>query len=129
MKELVTALCSDECAGRVPGSAGGRLARKLVIDAFRGAGLDPSEQPIPEHGGANVLALIPGQLDRFVIVSAHYDHIGASREGIYRGADDNAAAVAILVDVAARLTARRPDGRGVLFFLPSATRLRARASP
>jgi Zn-dependent M28 family amino/carboxypeptidase len=34
---------------------------------------------------------------------------------VYRGADDNAAAVAILVEVARALTARRPDGRGVIF--------------
>jgi Zn-dependent M28 family amino/carboxypeptidase len=114
MRDLVTALCSDECAGRAPGTAGGRLARGFVIDALRSAGLDPFEQWIPAHGGANVLATIPGRIDRWVLVAAHYDHLGVTRDGIYRGADDNAAAVAILVDVAARLAAHRPDGRGVI---------------
>ncbi|HZF56342.1 MAG TPA: M28 family peptidase, partial [Polyangiaceae bacterium] len=33
---------------------------------------------------------------------------------IYRGADDNAAAVAILVDVAQAIAQRRPAGRGVI---------------
>jgi Zn-dependent M28 family amino/carboxypeptidase len=33
---------------------------------------------------------------------------------VYWGADDNAAAVAILADVAAALASKRPDGRGVL---------------
>ncbi|HWU90138.1 MAG TPA: M28 family peptidase, partial [Kofleriaceae bacterium] len=114
MKALVHALCSDVCAGRVPGTPGGRLARRHVIDALRAAGLDPFEQLIPRHGGANVLAAIPGQIDRWVIVGAHYDHLGAGGGRIYRGADDNAAAVAILVEVAARLAADRPGGRGVL---------------
>lgn len=114
MRELVTALCSDECAGRAPGTAGGRLARGFVTDALRTAGLDPFEQAIPRHGGANVLATIPGSEDRWVLVAAHYDHLGSTPSGIYRGADDNAAAVAILVEVAARLAARRPDGRGVI---------------
>jgi hypothetical protein len=114
VRELVAALCSDECAGRAPGTEGGRLARGHVVAALRAAGLDPREQLIPAHGGANVLATIPGRIDRWVVVGAHYDHLGATGKRIFRGADDNAAAVAILVDVAARLTADRPDGRGVL---------------
>ena len=114
MRELVAALCSDACAGRAPGTAGGRLARAHVIEALRGAGLDPFEQTIATHGGANVLATIPGAIDRWVLVAAHYDHLGTTSEGIYRGADDNAAAVAIVVEVAAQLAARRPDGRGVI---------------
>jgi Zn-dependent M28 family amino/carboxypeptidase len=114
VKQLVNALCSDECAGRAPGTPGGRRARRLVVDALRAGGLDPFEQPIPRHGCAIVLAALPGAIDRWVIVGAHYDHLGASGGKVYRGADDNAAAVAILVEVAARLAASRPGGRGVL---------------
>ena len=54
MKALVEALCSDECAGRAPGTPGGDAARRVVRDAMRAAGLDPIEQRIPT--GANVLA-------------------------------------------------------------------------
>ncbi|MDO9016091.1 MAG: M28 family peptidase [Deltaproteobacteria bacterium] len=114
-RSLVEALCSDACAGRRPGTPGGLLARSLVVDALRAAGLDPTEQPAPGCGGANVVATIPGEIDRWVLVGAHYDHLGASGKVIYRGADDNAASVGILVDVARALTARRPDGRGVIF--------------
>jgi len=114
MRELVASLCSDECAGRAPGTPGGRLARQYVVEALRAAGLDPREQPIPAHGGANVLAALPGAIDRWVVIGAHYDHLGMQGKRIFRGADDNAAAVAILVEVAARLAAQRPDGRGVL---------------
>jgi nitrate reductase gamma subunit len=39
VKQLVSALCSDECTGRAPGTPGGRLARRHVIDALRAAGL------------------------------------------------------------------------------------------
>lgn len=114
MRNLVEALCSDECAGRAAGTKGGRLARGLVVDALRGAGLDPSEQPVPRARGANVLAVIPGELDRFVLVAAHYDHLGTEGGVIYRGADDNAASIAVVVEVARRLAADRPRGRGVI---------------
>jgi len=46
MKELVDALCSDECAGRAPGTAGGVEARRLVVQALREAGLSAREQEI-----------------------------------------------------------------------------------
>ena len=112
MRTIVEALCSDECAGRAPGTPGGKAARRIVMDAFREAGLSPVEQPI--EVGANVLAALPGKSDRWVILAAHYDHIGTTGKNIYRGADDNAAAVAIMIDVARALPRETLD-RGILF--------------
>lgn len=106
-------MCSDLCAGRAPGTPGGISARLVVVEALRARGLHVSEQPIPRIGGANVLAALPGQSDRWVLVAAHYDHLGAHDGAMFRGADDNAA-VAILVEVAAALARERPAGRGVL---------------
>lgn len=114
MKDLVEALCSDECAGRAVGTPGGLLARDLVVRAFADAGYETELQPIPALGGANVIARLPGEIDRWVVVAAHYDHLGEGAAGIYRGADDNAAAVAILVEVARSLRGGRCR-RGVLF--------------
>src|SRR5262245_7815111 len=68
MRRLVEALCSDECAGRAPGTPGGLAARRIVMDAFREAGLAPQEQKI--LAGANVLATVPGATDRWVMVAA-----------------------------------------------------------
>lgn len=114
MRNLVEDLCSEECAGRAPGTPGGAAARRVVVRALRGAGLDPFEQDVPGCRGANVLAKIEGETGRYVVVGAHFDHLGKQGKKVYRGADDNAAAVAILVEVAARLAAKRPDGRGVV---------------
>lgn len=115
MRELVEALCSDECAGRAAGSEGGRAARAIVLEAMRGVGLDPAVQAVPGCGGANVLAALPGDVGRWIVVAAHYDHLGTIGRDVFRGADDNAAAVAVLIEVARGLVARRPGGRGVLF--------------
>lgn len=114
MRALVEALCSDECAGRATGTAGGDAARHLVRDAFREVGLDAIEQAVPRARGGNILATIPGAIDRYVLVAAHFDHLGKSGGAIFRGADGIAAAVAILVEVGKRLAAARPDGRGVI---------------
>jgi Zn-dependent M28 family amino/carboxypeptidase len=106
-------LCSPACAGRRPGTAEGLAARKVVIAAMRDAGLDPFEQPVHGCGGANVLAKIAGDDARWVVVGAHYDHLGKQGNDVYWGADDNAAAVGVLVDVG-RALARERAGRGVI---------------
>jgi Zn-dependent M28 family amino/carboxypeptidase len=69
---------------------------------------------MPLVRGANLVATIPGDTDRYVLVAAHYDHLGGDHRRFYAGADDNAAAVAILVEVARGLAQNRADGRGVI---------------
>src|SRR6185369_3675116 len=114
MRTLVEELCSERCAGRAPGTPGGREARAVVTRALRDAGLDPHEQPVPGCNGANVIATLPGSVDRWVLVGAHFDHLGTRGGTIFHGADDNAAAVAILVETARALAANRAEGRGVI---------------
>jgi Zn-dependent M28 family amino/carboxypeptidase len=113
MMPLIEALCSPACAGRRPGTPGGDAARALVLDALRGAGLDPREQRVEACGGANVLATIRGDVERYVLVGAHFDHLGTIGREVFHGADDNAAAVAVLVEVAREL-AHEHAGRGVI---------------
>jgi Zn-dependent M28 family amino/carboxypeptidase len=118
VEALVCELCSEDCNGRRTGTPGGLRAREIVRDAFRHAGLDPGEQRIGATPGANLVAKIPGDVDRWVLVAAHYDHLGPARPGFeghyYAGADDNAAAVAIMIEVARALATNRAPGRGVI---------------
>lgn len=115
MRALVDELCSDACAGRKAGTEGGRLARSHVVNALRAVGGDPQEIALEGCAGANVVARFPGDTDRWVLVGAHYDHLGAHPRGaIYRGADDNAAAVATLVELCQAFASRAPEGRGVM---------------
>ncbi|MEQ1856967.1 MAG: M20/M25/M40 family metallo-hydrolase [Longimicrobiales bacterium] len=75
----------------------------------------------------NVVALLPGAnpvlRGEYVIVGAHYDHLGFGGEGslapgetaIHNGADDNASGTAAVLEIARRLaTGPRPD-RSVVF--------------
>jgi Zn-dependent M28 family amino/carboxypeptidase len=113
MHAIIERLCSPECAGRRPGTKEGDAARAVVVHALRDAGLDPYEQRVDGCGGANVLAKIRGDVERYVVVGAHFDHLGKVGTDVYWGADDNAAAVAVLVEVA-RAIARERHGRGVI---------------
>jgi hypothetical protein len=107
VKNLVEELCSPACAGRATGSKEGRAAREVVRRALSQAGVEVREQPIPQTGGANLIGHIPGD-GPALLLGAHYDHLGKSGADVYWGADDNAAAVAILVEVARRLAKDSP---------------------
>jgi len=80
-------------------------------------GLEPAGehgfgQPIPPISGTNLIARIPGRSDHSILLAAHYDACGTHNPG----ADENAAAVAIVLDVADRLADRALD-RTVLIAL------------
>jgi hypothetical protein len=73
----------------------------------------------------NVIACVPGVgplADEYVIIGAHYDHLGRGLIGsilgrfgsIYHGADDNASGTATLLELAQR-TARAPHPRTIVF--------------
>ncbi len=74
--------------------------------------------------GFDVLGWKPGQTEEYIIVGAHYDHIGfgkrfamdpAAKGTLHPGADDNASGVASMLELA-RTVAQGPAlRRGVLF--------------
>jgi phosphate binding protein len=74
---------------------------------------------------ANVAGLLPGsdpQLrDSYVIVCAHYDHLGIGPavrgDSIYNGVVDNAAGTAALLEMARVLASRKPAPRRSVLFL------------
>lgn len=110
LRSDVDFLTSDACAGRAPGTDGGRRARGFVVDRLSDLGLEEAGSDgylhgIPAIGGANVLGRLSGsgRADRHLLLGAHYDHLGTRGGEVFRGADDNASGVAIMLEVARRL--------------------------
>ncbi len=66
----------------------------------------------------NVCGLWPGSdpalRDEVIIVSAHYDHVGANGDTVYNGADDNGSGTSGLLAVADALAAHGPLRRSVI---------------
>ena len=117
VQETVEYLCSPACLPRNPGTDGGIAARTYLRDRLDGLGLQPGgehgfDQHIPSIGGSSLLGIVPGHGDRFVLLAAHYDACGDHNPG----ADDNAAAVAIALDVAQQLQSKTLD-RSVIIAL------------
>jgi aminopeptidase YwaD len=71
----------------------------------------------------NVLAYLPGATDEYVIIGAHYDHLGMggpyslapSVIAIHPGADDNASGTAGVIELARWYSKQPKQKRGILF--------------
>ncbi len=107
IETITRKLASAEFAGRASKSEGAQKAADFIASQFRDAGLKLLPGAAP-----NVAALVEGRerKDEFVLVSAHYDGFG----GAFAGAMDNAASVAVMIEVA-KLLVKSPPQRSVLF--------------
>jgi aminopeptidase YwaD len=72
----------------------------------------------------NVVGYLPGTTSEYVVIGAHYDHLGLGEQfsmapslagTIHPGADDNASGTAGVIELARRLSAEPKAKRGVLF--------------
>jgi len=130
-------LASDELVGRDTGSPGQKKAAKYIANEYKSYGLMPvngnSEYPYyqkftyasyPET--ENVIAYIPADIKDagWIILTAHYDHIGKSGDKIYNGADDNASGTTALMEIAEALSKAKKNGiklnKNVMFIAFSA---------
>lgn len=106
-------LSSADCQGRQPGTAGHDLSLQRVLERMRKAGVDSFDNALLKTfsgkaingttAGKNVAGWVPGttQPDKYIIVTAHYDHLGTNAGGaIFHGADDNASGTACLLAMA-----------------------------
>jgi hypothetical protein len=109
------ALADPKMDGREAGTPGGEAARKYLIDEYTRLKLQPAgsegkfEQPVPSNL-CNIVGVIPGRdpelKNEYVLVEAHYDHVGHGGRGtsydpgdIHPGADDNASGSSALIEL------------------------------
>ena len=128
LREHVTTLAAPEFLGRR--DRGAELARDYLVKEFRQLNLKPlfgdsfrQEVTGAEPGeilgvnlGAKLAPTDPKFADEWIILGAHYDHLGQVGSTIYPGADDNASGVAMMLEVA-RAVAANPTvkRRGIIF--------------
>jgi hypothetical protein len=121
LKKHVSYLASPELNGRAFASEEGKLAAQYVQEHFREYALVPPAkyadflQELP-WGGQNVLGILYGGEAEFakecVIIDAHQDHVGNG----FAGASDNAAGMAILLELARSFAnSREKMKRSILF--------------
>ncbi len=149
LRKNLTFLASDELEGRGTPSAGLNTAADYIASYFAELGLEPAigdsyfqTVTIAELGrqGARLQAAVdagapdfmrnvagilrgsdPALRDSYVIVSAHYDHVGIAGDGpdrIFNGANDDASGTSSVMEIAHALTSlKKAPRRSILFLL------------
>jgi len=123
----VAQLSQDRMKGRDNGTPGSALARAYLVEQLKpiARGLNTSASGDAAYlqtiaGGTNVVAVIPGTdlADQYVVVGAHYDHLGdscattsCSQDTIFNGATDNATGVAATLAIGRALAAQSAKPR------------------
>jgi Peptidase family M28 len=128
-------LASPEFAGRK--GAGAARAARYVEAQFRALKLAPAFgdsyfQTIPARNtdapkpgelgrGRNVGAVLEGSdpvlKDEWIVLSAHFDHLGERGGRVHPGADDNASGTAMLLEVAERFALQKHQPRRTIVFV------------
>lgn len=124
---FVETLASDSLQGRDAGEEGGRKAAAYIVSLLEEWGIEPLlDDGYLQHFAVkdcemnNVLAVIPGKSDEYVVVGAHYDHVGIGvaidGDSCYNGADDNASGVSAVLQIARAVknVGKTPE-RGIIF--------------
>ena len=132
--DIVTYLASDELKGREAGSEGIEKAATYIEDYFKSNGVKPyfdsyrDSFTVKGKNAFNVIGYLEGTdpklKDEFVIIGAHYDHIGmikpVGNDSIANGANDNAAGVGTVLTMARYFSKTKSNKRSILFTLFSA---------
>ncbi|MDF1744961.1 MAG: M20/M25/M40 family metallo-hydrolase [Gimesia sp.] len=134
LKSHIEFLASDSLEGREAGSQGGQAAGTYIRGILQKHGVKPGmgeEGYFQEFEGGfrNIIGIIPGNdpelKKEYVVIGAHYDHVGYgkpsnSRGGvgqIHNGADDNASGTSALLEVIAAISQHKEVPRRSLMFV------------
>ena len=111
LKKDVYFLSSDSLEGRRVGTVGNNLAREYICLQLSQANIEYSIQNFSDKFGKNIVAEIKAEKplynNEYILIGAHYDHIGLRNGEICNGADDNASGSAVLIQLARLLNANK----------------------
>ena len=121
MQETLSYLAHEMTEGRAAGTRGKELAEHFLVEQFRAIGLKPWNWSYTQSfkfqdsiAVRNVVGLLPASIptDEYIVIGAHYDHLGRLGHTVYPGADDNASGVTALLSLARMFVAMKADGAG-----------------
>lgn len=117
----IKTLADDQMQGRKTGQPGAELARNYLDQRYQQLKLQPLQgsfrhgftyqSGFSEKQGINMLGVLNGCVhpSSYIVITAHYDHLGMTGAQAYNGADDNASGVATMLAVAELLQQSCPD--------------------
>jgi Zn-dependent M28 family amino/carboxypeptidase len=132
--DMMNYLASNDLKGREAGSEGIEMAAVYIENYFKSYGLTPYFESYRDtlsnfnKPAYNIVGMIEGNdpelKDEFILIGAHYDHIGAVKpengDAIANGANDNASGTITVLEMARYFGTQKTNKRSLIFALFSA---------
>lgn len=132
--EMMNYLASNDMKGREAGSEGIEMAAKYIESYFKSYGLKPYFETYRDtlsnfkKPSYNIVGMVEGNdpdlKDEFILIGAHYDHIGTIKpengDYIANGANDNASGTTSVLEMARYFGTQKTNKRSLIFALFSA---------
>ena len=134
VKTIMNYLASDELKGRDSGSEGIEMAAQYIEKYFTKNAVSPYYKTYRDtlsnyrEPSYNIVGIVegnePGLKNEFIVIGAHYDHIGIitpeNGDAIANGANDNASGTTAVMELARYFGKNRTNKRTLIFALFSA---------
>lgn len=127
----LSVIAGDDMEGRKTGEAGQKKAANYLRNFYKNLNIDALPgttdyfQAVPSEAmkrmfspklndSENVVAYIKGseKPDEYLVISAHYDHVGIANGEIFNGADDNGTGTTALLEIARMFKIAQKNGFG-----------------
>ena len=129
VKAVVSFLASDDLKGRDTGSEGIDEAATYIEKQFKDFGVKPYFETYRDNfkvgtlDAFNVVGVLEGNdaklKNEYIVIGAHYDHIGSSKEvngdTLANGANDNAAGTSAVLAMAKYFGKNKTNKRSIIF--------------
>lgn len=129
VKKHLFTLADDDMEGRKAGTPGIEKAAKYIESEFERIGLSTFQNletyrqsfKAKDLDMSNIIGVLEGKSkkDEYVLISAHYDHLGMKENGgddvIFNGADDDASGVSAVLALAKYFKAKDDNERTIVF--------------
>ena len=123
IESTLSFISNDLATGRLSGTPGTLIVSSFLRDKISKMGMIPfysntftQSFRVPGDSviGRNIIGVLPAlyYTDKYIIISAHYDHLGILGGRIYNGADDNASGVTALLTIAEWFSQMRYNREG-----------------
>jgi len=114
-----TYLITDATAERMVGPGWNEMKEKLKTEnpepkIFKAEVEVSLERKVQKLSSSNVLGLIEGtdKKDEYLVITAHYDHLGKRGDVIYYGANDDGSGVVSVLEIAEAFAKAKAEGKG-----------------
>lgn len=121
LERYITFLADDNAMGRGVGTKGHEVVESMIRGEFDKWGLIPFYNRTFTQSfkkdtitGRNIIGVVKAQYysEQYIVISAHYDHLGILGGKVYNGADDNASGVSALLNLARLFSEMRAAKEG-----------------